>query len=117
MVNQIELHPRFQQRDLAAYHRERGIVTQSWSPIGQGKDLLQDPAIVRIAEAHGRSTAQVVIAWHLAKGFSVIPKASSPEHLSDNFAALDLTLSDDDVAVIDALDSEDGRLGPDPREM
>ena len=117
VVNQIELHPRFQQRDLAAYHRERGIVTQSWSPIGQGKDLLQDPAIVRIAEAHGRSTAQVVIAWHLAKGFSVIPKASSPEHLSDNFAALDLTLSDDGVAAIDALDSEDGRLGPDPREM
>ena len=113
-VNQIELHPDFQQRETRAYHEAHGIVTQSWSPIGQGKDLLKRDVIVRIAEAHGRSPAQVVIAWHLAHGFSVIPKASDREHLSDNFAALDLTLSADDLVAIDALDSADGRLGPDP---
>lgn len=116
-VNQIELHPRYQRRDLAAYHRDHGIVTQSWSPIGQGKDLLADPAITGIADAHGRSPAQVVIAWHLAKGYSVIPKASTPEHLSDNYAAQDLTLSDDDLASIDALDSPDGRMGEDALSM
>jgi 2,5-diketo-D-gluconate reductase A len=116
-VNQIELHPTFQQREGVEYHRAHGIVTQSWSPIGQGKALLQDETIGRIAEAHGRSAAQVVIAWHLAKGYSVIPKASSPEHLSDNLAAADLTLSEADVAAIDAMDREDGRLGPEPNSM
>jgi 2,5-diketo-D-gluconate reductase A len=117
VLNQIELHPRFQQRELAAYHAEHGIVTQSWSPLGQGGDILTDPAITRIAEAHGRSAAQVIIAWHLAKGFSVTPKASDREHLSDNFAAMDLTLSAEDIAAIDALDSPDGRIGPDPRSF
>ena len=116
-VNQIELHPTFQQRDGVAYHQAHGIVTQSWSPIGQGKGLLDDPDIGRIADKHGRSAAQVVIAWHLAKGFSVIPKASSAEHLSDNLAAEDLTLDDEDIAAIDAMDREDGRLGPEPNSM
>lgn len=116
-VNQIELHPRFQQRTARAYHRAHGIVTQSWSPIGQGKGLLDDATIVRIAAKHHRSAAQVVIAWHLAHGLSVIPKASSPDHLSDNVAALDLTLDDEDIAAIDAMDSAGGRIGPEPNSM
>ena len=116
-VNQIELHPDFQQREACAYHAAHGIVTQSWSPIGQGKTLLDSPAIRTIADAHNRSPAQVVIAWHLAHGFSVIPKASTREHLTDNFAALDLALSEDDIAAIDALDRADGRIGPDPLSM
>lgn len=117
VLNQIELHPRWQQRESRDYHDANGIVTQSWSPIGQGKGLLDDERVQSIAAKHARSAAQVVIAWHLAKGFSVITKASTPEHLSDNFAAQDLTLDDDDVARIDAMDSPDGRLGPDPRSM
>jgi 2,5-diketo-D-gluconate reductase A len=117
VVNQIELHPHFQQREARAYHAANGIVTQSWSPIGQGKGLLEDERVVRIADKHGRSAAQVVIAWHLAHGLSVIPKASSAEHLSDNLAAEDLVLDDEDMAAIDALDRADGRLGPDPRSM
>lgn len=116
-VNQIELHPDFQQRALRAYHDAHGIVTQSWSPIGQGKALLENPAITKIADRHGRSAAQIVIAWHLAHGLSVIPKASSPEHLSDNFAALDVMLSEEDMAAIDALDRDDGRMGPHPDSM
>jgi len=116
-VNQIELHPRFQQREARDYHQAHGIVTQSWSPIGQGKGLLEDPTIARIADKHARSAAQVLIAWHLAHGLSVIPKASSPEHLSDNLAAEDLTLDDEDIAAIDAMDTSEGRLGPDPRTM
>lgn len=116
-VNQIELHPAFQQREARSYHAAHGIVTQSWSPLGQGKDLLTREPIVRIAGKHGRSAAQVVIAWHLAQGLSVIPKASDHEHLSDNFAALDLVLDEEDMTAIDALDSQDGRLGPDPRSF
>jgi len=116
-VNQIELHPRFQQRENRAYHEARGIVTQSWSPIGQGKGLLEDEAIVRIAAKHARSAAQVVIAWHLANGLSVIPKASSTEHLSDNFAAQDFSLDQEDLAAIDAMDDPEGRIGPHPDSM
>lgn len=113
-VNQIELHPRFQQHGLRDYHEAHGIVTQSWSPLGRG-DALDDPVITSIAERYHRSPAQVVIAWHLALGVSVIPKASGREHLSDNFAALDLALDDDDLAKIETLDdSEGGRIGPHP---
>lgn len=112
-VNQIELHPKFQQRDLQAYNTAHGIITQSWSPLGQG-DVLKDPAVVAIADRIGRSTAQVVIAWHLAHGLSVIPKAADADHLSDNAASADVALSAEDIAAIDALDDADGRIGPDP---
>jgi 2,5-diketo-D-gluconate reductase A len=116
-VNQIELHPRFQQREARAYHEAKGIVTQSWSPLGQGGELLKMPEIVGVAEKHGRSTAQVVLAWHLAHGLSVIPKAADAAHMADNFAATELVLDDEDMAAIDALDDADGRIGPDPRKM
>ena len=116
-VNQIELHPRFQQRTARDYHADRGIITQSWSPLGQGGDLLEDETLTGIADKHGRSVPQVVLAWHLAHGLSVIPKASSPEHLSDNYAALDLTLDDEDMTAIDAMDDTGGRIGPDPMKF
>ena len=117
VVNQIELHPNFQQRALQNYHRDHDIVTQSWSPIGQGKELLNNSTITQIADKHHRSAAQVVIAWHLAKGFSVIPKASNAEHLSDNFAASDLTLDNDDMDQLNSLDDPNARMGPDPLSM
>jgi 2,5-diketo-D-gluconate reductase A len=117
VVNQIELHPNFQQREARAYHAAHGIVTQSWSPLGQGKTLLTDERIVRISDKHGRSAAQVILAWHLALGLSVIPKASDAEHLTDNFAALDLTLDDEDMAAIEAMDDAGGRMGPEPGSM
>ena len=117
VVNQIELHPNFQQREARAYHERHGIVTQSWSPLGQGKTLLTDARIADIAVKHGRSAAQVILAWHLALGLSVIPKASDAEHLTDNFAALDLTLDDEDMAAIEAMDDAGGRMGPEPGSM
>lgn len=117
VVNQIELHPNFQQREARAYHEAHGIVTQSWSPLGQGKTLLTDERIVRIADKHGRSAAQVILAWHLALGLSVIPKASDAEHLTDNFAAMDLALDDEDMAAIEAMDDAGGRMGPEPSSM
>ena len=112
-VNQIECHPYFQQIELRSWMEENGVICQSWSPLGQGQ-VLRDPVIAAIAAKHGRSPAAVVIAWHLALGLSVIPKAGSPEHLQENAAAADLTLDEDDMTKIAALDRDDGRTGPDP---
>ena len=112
-VNQIECHPYFQQVELRSWMEESGIVAQSWSPLGHGQ-VLGDPVIGAIAAKHGAKPAQVVIAWHLALGLAVIPKAGSPEHLAENAAAAGLTLDEEDMAQIAALDREDGRVGPDP---
>jgi 2,5-diketo-D-gluconate reductase A len=112
-VNQIELHPRFQQKELAAYHAEHGIITESWSPLGQGT-LLHDPALSTLAQKHGKTPAQVVIRWHLDRGYIVIPKSATPSRIRENFDVLDFSLDADDLAQIAALDRKDGRIGPDP---
>jgi 2,5-diketo-D-gluconate reductase A len=112
-VNQVELHPRFQQRPLRAFHDQHGIRTESWSPLGRGA-LLSDPAIVSIAAKHGKTPAQVVIRWHLETGLIVIPKTVRAERLRENIGALGFRLDDDDMRRIGALDSPAGRIGPDP---
>ncbi len=112
-VNQIELHPRFQQRALRAFHDERGIKTESWSPLGRG-GLLGEPAIVDIAAKHRKTPAQVVIRWHLDSGLIVIPKTIRLERLKENIGALGFKLDQDDMKRIDALNSPGGRIGPDP---
>jgi len=113
VLNQIELHPRFQQHPLRALHGRMGIVTQSWSPLGQG-GLLGDPVIGRIARRLGRSPAQVVIRWHLQEGLSPIPKSAHPDRIRANFEVWDLTLDENDMEAIARLDRRDGRVGPDP---
>ena len=115
-LNQVELHPSFQQRGLRKVHEELGIVTQSWSPLGQGKGL-KDETIAAIAEETGQPASAVIIRWHIQHGISTIPKASSRDHIEANFKALSFTLSDEQMARIDALDSEDGRMGPDPSDF
>ena len=112
-VNQIELHPRFQQKELAAYHMEHGIITESWSPLGQGT-LLENPTLKALAQKHGRTLAQVVIRWHLDRGYIVIPKSVTPSRIRENFDVSDFSLDADDLAKIAALDRKDGRIGPDP---
>jgi 2,5-diketo-D-gluconate reductase A len=112
-VNQIELHPRFQQKELAAYHTERGITTESWSPLGQGT-LLENPTLKALARKHGRTPAQVVIRWHLDRGYIVIPKSVTPSRIRENFDVFDFSLDVDDLAKIATLDRKDGRIGPDP---
>ena len=112
-VNQVELHPYLAQRELRAYQREHGIATEAWSPIGQGGDVLDDPAIRAIAESHDRSPAQVIIRWHLQSGNIVIPKSVTPDRIAENFRAFDFELSDAEMAQIDGLDRGE-RLGPDP---
>ncbi|MFC9975076.1 aldo/keto reductase [Spirillospora sp. NPDC127200] len=112
-VNQIELHPYLQQNGLREFHEEHGIRTEAWSPLGQGKGLLEDPALAPIAEAHGKSPAQVVLRWHLQLGNVVIPKSVTPSRIAENFDVFDFELTGDDMAAIAELDSGT-RLGPDP---
>ncbi|HYF25798.1 MAG TPA: aldo/keto reductase [Baekduia sp.] len=111
-VNQIELHPYLQQGTLVREHAEHGIVTESWSPLAQGA-VLDDPVIARVAEAHGRTPAQVVVRWHLHKGFVTFPKSSSAERLRENLDALAFELTEDDLYAIDSLD-QGRRVGFDP---
>jgi 2,5-diketo-D-gluconate reductase A len=112
-LNQIELHPRFQQRSLRAANAGHGIVTQAWSPLGRGR-LLDDPTIAAIAAKHRRTPAQVIIRWHLDNGLSVIPKSVTPSRIRENVDVFGFALDGDDVAAIARLDSPDGRIGPDP---
>ncbi|WP_061931343.1 aldo/keto reductase [Aureimonas sp. AU22] len=113
VLNQIELHPRFQQRALRKAHAERGIATESWSPLGQGK-LLEDPVITKIAGKHGKTPAQVIIRWHIDNGLVVIPKSVTPSRIVANFDVFGFRLDADDMRDIKGLDSSGGRLGPDP---
>ena len=112
-VNQIEIHPRFQQETLRAFHDAHGVKTESWSPIGRGA-FLADPVITGVAAKHGRTAAQVVIRWHLDNGLIVIPKSVHADRLRENMGALDFRLDDDDMRGLRALDSTGGRMGPDP---
>ncbi|MGX1668390.1 aldo/keto reductase [Streptomyces sp. NPDC055400] len=112
-VNQIELHPHLQQRAAREFHAEQGITTEAWSPLGQGKGLLEVPAIVAIAQKHGRTPAQIVLRWHVQLGNVVIPKSVTPSRIVENIDVFDFELDIEDIAAISAL-NEDRRLGPDP---
>jgi len=111
-VNQVELHPTFQQGDVVAASRARGIVVEAYSPLGQGADL-DAPAVVAAARAHEVTPAQVVLAWHLQRGHVVIPKSSRRERLAENFAAASLLLTEEELAAVSALESGN-RIGGDP---
>ncbi|WP_337061696.1 aldo/keto reductase [Kineococcus sp. G2] len=111
-VNQVELHPTFQQRDLVEDSRDRGIVVEAYSPLGQGADL-DAPAVLAAARTHDATPAQVVIAWHLQRGHVVIPKSSRRDRLEENLAAAGLHLDDAEVDAITALE-RGHRIGGDP---
>ena len=124
-VNQIELHPYFQQREVQALHAEHGILTQAWSPIGgitfyrEGgahTSTLQDPVIGGIAQAHAMSPAQVMLRWHLQQGRSVIPKSTKPSRIAENIDVFDFNLSQGELDAIDALDTG-VRGGPAPEQI
>ncbi len=119
-VNQIELHPYFQQTALQSRHAENGILTQAWSPIGgitsyRGgeKSTFDDTTLLEIGRQHGKSAAQVMLRWHLQKGRSAIPKSTKSARIAENFDAFDFELGSDELAAIDALDTG-VRGGPDP---
>lgn len=116
VVNQIEVHPYFPQDEQLAYHREHGILTEAWSPLGRAKELLDEAVIREIAVSHAITPAQTVLAWHVARGAVSIPKASSREHQVANLAAAEVLLDQAEIAAITALGRADGRLfAADPR--
>ncbi|MCG7210105.1 aldo/keto reductase [Streptomyces arenae] len=122
-VNQIELHPYFTQPAVQKADTDHGILTQAWSPIGgitfypgwgeQRRNVMNDPAVTAIAQAHGKSPAQTLLRWHLQQGRSAIPKSINPRRIAENFDVFDFSLTDDELATIDALDTG-VRHGPDP---
>jgi diketogulonate reductase-like aldo/keto reductase len=120
-VNQIEVHPYFQQREVQSFGVEHGILIQAWAPIGGitfyrdsgHRSTLEDPVIGAIAAQHGKSAAQVMLRWHLEQGHSAIPKSTNPGRIAENFDVFDFELTDEQLAAIDALDT-DRRGGPDP---
>ncbi len=113
VVNQIELHPRFQQRGIREFHARHGIHTESWSPLGSGR-LLSDPTLSGIARKHGKSVAQTIIRWHLQQGLIVIPKSIHQDRIAGNFDVFDFELDAQDLALIRGMDSAAGRVGADP---
>lgn len=112
-VNQIELHPYFQRRDLRAAHDAKNIAIESWSPLGRG-NLLDDPVIAGIAQKHGKTPGQVVIRWHIEQGLIVFPKTANIGRLAENFDVFGFALDAEDMEAIAGLDRADGRTGPDP---
>jgi 2,5-diketo-D-gluconate reductase A len=112
-VNQIELHPRLVQTDLRRFQADHGIVTEAWSPLARGGDLLGEPTIDRIASAQNRTPAQIVLRWHIQLGNVAIPKSVTPSRIEENFQVFDFTLSEEEMLEISALDSG-RRTGPDP---
>ena len=113
-VNQIEVHPYFGNEDVRGFDARHGIATEAWSPIAQGK-VLDDPVIAGIADAAGKSPAQVVLRWHIQRGDIVFPKSVTLQRIQDNFDLFDFELSSVDVNAINELNKgEAGRLGPNP---
>ncbi|GHJ41449.1 oxidoreductase [Streptomyces sp. TS71-3] len=113
VVNQIELHPQFQQQESREFHAEQGISTEAWSPLGQGKGLLDLPALATIGQKHGRTPAQVVLRWHVQVGNIVIPKSVTPSRIRENIDVFSFELDTEDMAAISAL-NEGRRIGGNP---
>ena len=122
-VNQIEVHPYFQQRQLQVLDQEHGILTQAWSPIGgitsyrdSARRSFDEPVLLAIGAKYGKSAAQIMLRWHIQKGIQVIPKSTRPERIAENFDVFDFDLTGDEVAQIDALDTGQ-RGGPEPEAI
>lgn len=114
-INQVELHPWLQQRELRLVHERLDIATEGWSPLGQGGQLLAEPTVVEVAKAHGVSPAQVVLRWHVQHGFVTIPKSQDAGRILENAAVFGFELDPEQFAAIESLDrGAGGRIGPDP---
>jgi diketogulonate reductase-like aldo/keto reductase len=110
VLNQIELHPYFNQEKQRQYHEENGIVTQSWSPLGRKTDLLQNPILSDIAAKYGKSVSQLVLRWHFQLGSIAIPKSATPSRQQENIAIFDFELNQAEMDTISGLTKTDGRV-------
>lgn len=110
VVNQIELHPYYPQEEAVAYHRERGIITEAWSPVGRGNDLAAHPVVAEVAAAHDITPVQAILAWHVARGVVPLPKSGDARRQAENLAAAHLSLGEAEIAAITGLGHPNGRL-------
>jgi 2,5-diketo-D-gluconate reductase A len=115
-ANQVELHPWLQQHELRDFHARHGIVTEAWSPLAQGGELLTDPALQALAAKHGKTRAQIVLRWHVQSGLVVFPKSANPARIRENIDVFDFALDDAEMAAIARLDAGK-RIGPDPATL
>lgn len=116
VINQIELHPVFQQKELQVYDRQNNIITQPWSPLGNGNaNLLNNADLKAIAEKYGKTVAQVILRWHLQEGFVVIPKSVTSSRIEENFNVFDFELTEDEMNIVRSLDTGK-RLFFDPKD-
>ncbi|GLZ55028.1 aldo/keto reductase [Actinomycetospora sp. NBRC 106378] len=115
-VNQIELHPHMQQLAMRSFDERHGIATEAWSPIGQGKGVIDEETIVGIAREHDKTGAQVTLRWHIQLGNIVFPKSVTPERIQENFEIFDFELSDEEMAAMGELERAE-RIGPDPDQF
>jgi 2,5-diketo-D-gluconate reductase A len=109
-VNQIQLNPRITRPDQRAYNSEHGIVTEAWSPLGAGNDLLENPTLAAIAAKYGKTSGQVVLRWHIELGIVAIPRSRNPDRIAQNIDIFDFALTGDEISAISALDT-----GEEPR--
>lgn len=116
VINQIELHPHLQQRELRQYCREHNIAIESWSPLKQGGDILEHTTVKEIADKYNKTPAQIVLRWHAQNGFIMIPKSVTPKRIEENISIFDFELSSNDMESLDSLDREE-RIGPHPLEL
>ncbi|WP_082818798.1 aldo/keto reductase [Bhargavaea cecembensis] len=110
VINQIEMHPFFNQAEQRKWHEERGIVTEAWSPLFRGRGVLSEPSIMELAETYGRTPAQIVLRWHYQHGNVSIPRSSHPDRQCENLSIFDFELSLEDMGKIDSLSRPDGRI-------
>lgn len=115
-INQVELHPRFQQKELRIFHEKNNILTEAWAPLGRG-EFLDHPVLQSIADSHGKTTAQIILRWHMELGTVAIPKSLSPARMAENFDIFDFKLTAADHDLIATLDDVEGRMGPNPDEV
>jgi diketogulonate reductase-like aldo/keto reductase len=116
VVNQVELHPYFSQPELRKFCSDNGIYVEAWGPLMQGGEALKDEVIVKIAEKHGKSPAQVILRWHLQNDVIAIPKSTTPSRIEENFNVFDFELTDEEMQQMNSL-NQNRRQGPDPEEM
>ncbi len=109
-VNQIELHPLFNQEEQLKFHEEHHIATESWSPLSRASDLLQDETLQKVADQHNRTISQIILRWHYQLGAIAIPKSASPVRQKENISIFDFELSNEEMTIINILTKADGRL-------
>ncbi|WP_353419952.1 aldo/keto reductase [Staphylococcus delphini] len=108
-INQIELHPYFNQKEMIAYHEEKGILTQAWSPLGRDNGVMDEPVLKQLSSKYDKTVAQVILRWHIQNGVMPIPKATSSKRQLENFDIFDFHITDEDLQAIDQLTRADGR--------